>query len=245
MRFFSCFGSFLFQFFHGVEPYGGRCVGGHPPVAARREGDAAHLRSVGQGRTFELLGEEAAEEGLHPLQNHLARIAVAEGAEGQHQQFVGGESPADEVVEEEVVQLVGTHQILGLLGDFALLVGGQQFGADRRVDHIQQGGAGRSRFAVGHPAHQMAYEGLGYRSVDAVHRHVVAIVGRPTERQLAQVARADHQTAHLVGVVHQDLRPLAGLSVLVGGRAVVGRQADVAEMLFDRGGDRDLELRDA
>lgn len=45
---------------------------------------------------------------------------------------------------------------------------------------------------------------------------MVAVVRSPAERQLRQVAGADDKTASLVGQVHQDLRTLAGLAVLVG-----------------------------
>ena len=47
-----------------------------------------------------------------------------------------------EMVEEEVVQFVRADQVLCLLLDVAVLVCRDQFGADRRVDDIQQGEAG-------------------------------------------------------------------------------------------------------
>ena len=45
---------------------------------------------------------------------------------------------------------------------------------------------------------------------------MVAVIGSPAERQLRQVARADDKAASLVGQIHQNLRTLAGLAVLVG-----------------------------
>ena len=53
-----------------------------------------------------------------------------------------------EMVEEEVVQFVRADQVLCLLLDVAVLVCRDQFGADRRVDDIQQGEAGGRRPAI-------------------------------------------------------------------------------------------------
>ena len=55
----------------------------------------------------------------------------------------------------------------------------------------------------------------------------VAGEGAEAQGQLREVAGADHEAALLVGEVHQDLRPLAGLQILVGSARAVGRvQAD-------------------
>ncbi len=85
----------------------------------------------------------------------------------------------------------------------------------------------------GYIPHEMAYECLWYAHVDAVHRHVVAVVCAPSEGQLAEVAGADDESSHLVADVHENLRALSGLRVLVGdivdGRVVT----DVTEVLSD------------
>ena len=69
---------------------------------------------------------------------------------------------------------------------------------------------------------------------------MVAVIGSPAERQLRQVARADDKTASLVGQVHQNLRTLARLAVLVGhvldGRIVL----NVPEVLLHGRVDRNL-----
>ena len=58
---------------------------------------------------------------------------------------------------------------------------------------------------------------LGDRGVDVVVRHLVAdAVGRPAERQLGEVAGAEHERAVVVGQPEQVRGPLAGLDVLVG-----------------------------
>lgn len=86
----------------------------------------------------------------------------------------------------------------------------------------------------------MAHKRLGHARVDGVHAHVVAVIGSPAERQLRQVARADDKTASLIGQIHQNLRTLAGLAVLVShvlhGRIVL----DVLKMLLHGCMDRDF-----
>ena len=86
-------------------------------------------------------------------------------------------------------------------------------------------------------ADDMPHQGFGDGGVDAVHAHVVAVVGGPAQGQLAQVAGADHHAAHPVGQIHQHLRPLPGLRVFVGDGTVAAGQADVLEMLLHRCGD--------
>ena len=70
---------------------------------------------------------------------------------------------------------------------------------------------------------------------------MVAVIGSPAECQLRQVAGADDKTASLVGQIHQNLRALAGLAVLVGhvlhGRIVL----NVLEVLLHSRMDRNLE----
>ena len=69
---------------------------------------------------------------------------------------------------------------------------------------------------------------------------MVAVIGSPAECQLRQVTRADDKTASLVGQIHQNLRTLAGLAVLVGhvlhGRIVL----NVLEVLLHSRVDRNL-----
>ena len=63
---------------------------------------------------------------------------------------------------------------------------------------------------------------------------MIAVVGSPAERQLRKVARADYEAALLVGEVHEHLRTLARLAVLIGHVLHRGIVADIGEVLFDR-----------
>ena len=86
----------------------------------------------------------------------------------------------------------------------------------------------------------MSHKRLGHARVDGIHAHVVTVIGSPAECQLRQVARADDKAASLIGQIHQNLRALAGLAVLVGhvldGRIVL----DVLKMLLHGCMDRDF-----
>ena len=114
------------------------------------------------------------------------------------------------------MQLVRAHQILGLLRNLAVARGRQKLGGHRRIEDIEQDLGNTPAKDISRIAHQMAHKRLGHARVDGVHAHVVAVIGSPAERQLRQVARADDKTASLVGQIHQNLRALAGLTVLVG-----------------------------
>ena len=213
-------------------------IGGHSPTASGGDTHVEHGGAVGEAGALELLGEEAAGEGLQPLDEGGIVVSLAQGVLRHMEQLGGGEAVAEEVVEIEVVKLVGTHQVLGLLGDVTALVGGKQLGADGSTQNVVEGFGQLVLpclpLAVGGVGHQVAYQGLGDAAVDAVHGHMVAVVGRPTQGQLGEVTRTDYHTAHVVGDVHDDLGALAGLGVLVGHVADGGIMADVLEVLIDR-----------
>ena len=67
---------------------------------------------------------------------------------------------------------------------------------------------------------------------------MIAVIGRPAQRQFGQIARANDQAAVFVGHVHQHLCALARLTVFVGHVVRVHVLADVLEVLLDRLADR-------
>ena len=93
--------------------------------------------------------------------------------------------------------------------------------------------------------HEVAYERLRYPGVDAVHRYVVAVVCGPPKGELAEVARADDESAQFVGQVHQYLCALARLAVLVGHVVNAHVVAYVHEMPLHTGLDAYLARRHA
>ena len=139
------------------------------------------------------------------------------------------------------MQRIRPHQILCILADLAGFIRGQQFGADGSIQNIFQHRPGcckvlRFRNGVNHPADH----GLGNRRVDAVHAHMVAIIGAPTQSQFRKIAGTHNDAVYHTGIVHEDLGPLPGLRILVGSIVNTGIMANVCKMLIDGRTDIDL-----
>ena len=143
------------------------------------------------------------------------------------------------------MQGVVAQNVLGALIQLAL-TDGQQLRADRRVNDVLADV--RYLPVKGMRAdvpHQTFHQCLGHGAVYVVHAHVVAIVGAEAQRRFAQVAGAQHDAAHFVGIVHEDLRALPGLTVFVGHVVDVLVLPDVGKMLLHRRADGDLTGTDA
>ncbi len=124
----------------------------HTPVSTWREADGTDFGAVRQATAFELLLEEAAEEGVEPFLDRGLVVDACEGFLRQEKDFGRMGTEAQEMVEEEVVQFVRADQVLCLLFDIAVLVCRDQFGADRGIDNIQKGEARRMvHLVVGNP----------------------------------------------------------------------------------------------
>ena len=101
------------------EPERACRIRGHGPVGARRNADRPDLRTVGEAGALELLGEEAAQEDLEPLEQLLVGIELAQRVARHAVELGRGEAVAQHIVKVEVVDLVRPDQILGLLGDLS------------------------------------------------------------------------------------------------------------------------------
>ena len=110
-----------------------------------------------------------------------------------------------------------------------------ELGTDRCVEDVVERTARRGVAArLGIVADDISDQRLGHGRVDAVHRHVIAVVGRPTQRNFGQVACADDYAAAHIGDVHQHLRALSRLRVLVRHVGQVDGVIDVRKMDLDR-----------
>jgi len=89
---------------------------------------------------------------------------------------------ADEIIQEEIMQFIRSDDMLGLLGNQAIL-GGQQLRTDRCIENIEQYGGQSGLGLAGCMADQMADQGLGYGAVDRIHRHMVTVIGGPAQGQ--------------------------------------------------------------
>ena len=137
------------------------------------------------------------------------------------------------------MELIGSHQILGLLADLPLY-GGQQLrrdgGIQNILQHIPQSFV-LFRIVPGQIRHQVPHQSLGNGGVDGIHAHMVAVVGAPAQSQLAEVAGSDDNAAGLVGNIHQHLGPLPGLGVFKGDGVIRHIVSDILEVAADAGGD--------
>ena len=77
---------------------------------------------------------------------------------GDPEDLRGAEAVADDVVEEEIVELVRSDQHLRLLGDLAIVARRQQFRADGgRHDVLEDGAFGADVAGVGGPADEVLH----------------------------------------------------------------------------------------
>ncbi len=132
------------------------------------------------------------------------------------------------------MKLVRSHEIFRLLRDLSVLRR-QKLRRYRRVQHIRQY---RAKLLI--PAgirvvaHQVAHQRLRNGGIDRIHGHVIAVVRRPAECKLREIAGSDDHAALFVGNVHQNLRPLSCLAVLIG-HIMNGRiLPDITEMHIHR-----------
>ncbi|SOZ01697.1 conserved protein of unknown function [Cupriavidus taiwanensis] len=218
------------------EPHHRLRVAGRTPVAAWRQRAARpHLGRIRHARALELAGaEEAVQEDRQVALDvgqavlvacHVravgpdAALAVAPGVQCQEGDLGRGKAKAQRVVEVEVLQLVRADGAFGLLLGAVVAVAGDQLGTDVGVEHRQQHvrTARADLPGLGDPAHQVRDQRLRHARVDVVVRHVVAhAIRAPAQRQLAQVAGADHDGMVVVGQPEQVVGALARLHVLEG-----------------------------
>ena len=167
-------------------------------------------------------------------------MRTVEDMAGQHEDLAGTEAATQEIVEEEVVELVGSHEVFGLLLDVAILVGRDQLWRDRRGDDVEERRGTLVVNGLGNKLYEILDEGLRYRGVDTIHAHVVTIVGSPSQSEFREVTGAYDETAKLVGEIHEDLRTLTGLTIFVSDIMHLHVMSDVLEVLCDALGDADL-----
>ena len=87
-------------------------VARHAPVSARGEGDIADARAVRNAVSLELLRKEAADEDVVPFFDRRVVIVPVEGVLREADDLLPASSATQEVVEEEIVQLVGADPVI-------------------------------------------------------------------------------------------------------------------------------------
>ena len=132
------------------------------------------------------MAEETAIEVGEPFLENIDGISRAESPLGQHKNLRWTEAVAKSVVDEEIMEFIGSYQIFCLLGYFSIghrrsgcgsCLGGQQLGADRRVHDVQQDvRCWRMGILMRHPRDEVTHEGLWNAGVDTIHFGLVCIV---------------------------------------------------------------------
>ena len=129
------------------------------------------------------------------------------------------EAAPEDVVEREVLQRVGARRwprwTAGLL---ALLVGISSGVISCSTISASTALVSLGELAgLGHPADQVLDQRLGHPGVDVVVRHLVAdAVGAPAQRELGEVAGAEHDAAAMVGEAEEVVGAQPRLDVLEG-----------------------------
>ena len=155
------------------------------------------------------------------------------------------ESEAEIVVEEEIVEYVWTYKIFRFLLDIAVFIGRNQFRTNWSVDDVEKSGATVFIHIIRCDiADEMADESLGNAGVYSIHRHVVAVVCRPSKGEFAKVASTDNHTVYLICIIHKNLCALASLTILVCHIMHRDVVTDILEMLCDTFGDGNLDRSD-
>ena len=89
-----------------------------------------------------MLREKALQEYDQPFLQRGGLVFAVEREAGHPQQLGRPEAEPYEIIEVEIMQLVGTDQLFGTLRDPAVSGGRQQFGTDRGVGDVEQAAAG-------------------------------------------------------------------------------------------------------
>ena len=106
------------------------------------------------------------------------------------------------------MQFIRSHEIFRLLLDLTVLVCRYQLGRDGGIHNVKQCVCSHLTSDI---SHQMTDERLRNTRIHTVHRHVVAVIGRPSQSEFREVTSTHDNGILLVGHIHQDLRTLAGL----------------------------------
>ena len=84
-----------------------------------------------------MLREEALEETIDPMAECFLFVFASKCFFRQKQNLVSRCSEAEEMVEEEIIEFIGPHQVFGQLGDISSLVRRSELRTDRGIGYIE------------------------------------------------------------------------------------------------------------
>ena len=148
----------------------------------------------------------------------VAQRSVAPRVPREEGDLRGSRAESRDVVEVEVLQLIGTDLRLRALQLLVFARGHQlrrDLGVEDREECLRCLGVELPR--LHHPTHQVLDQRFRHRGVHVVMAHVVADpVGAPAERQLREIARAEHERLALVGEAEEVIGAQPRLHVFEG-----------------------------
>ena len=105
------------------------------------------------------------------------------------------------------MKLIRSHKILGFLRNGTPCCRRQKLRTHRRIQYIIKACRKlRILRCIRAVFYKMPHERFGYAGIHRIHRHMVAIVGRPSKRKLAEIAGADHDAIqHHIETLRQRL----------------------------------------
>ena len=113
------------------------------------------------------------------------------------------------------MQFVRPYQIFRLLCNVSFHRR-EQLRTDRGIQHILQYCRKFPVFTgIRIIVHQMSHQCLWYTGIDAIHGHMVSVVGGPAQCQFRHIPCTDDQCIFLVCDVHQHLRAFPGLPIFI------------------------------
>ena len=110
-------------------------------------------------------------------------VGVAESLLCKLIRLAGRCAATHDVVYKEVVKLVGADESFCTLRDLAVLRG-KELGRHGSRENIVKNIRGLTAASLGINLNDAPYHSFGDRCVNCIHRHMVAVVGRPAENEL-------------------------------------------------------------
>ena len=114
------------------------------------------------------------------------------------------------------MKFVRANEVFCLLSNFSLFIGRLQLWRDWCFHDVGQYLTYILILSsIGSIAHKILCQRLWNTSIHGIHTHVVAIIGTPPQGKFAKVTRTDDKSVHLIAEVHQNLRTLTCLCILI------------------------------
>ena len=150
------------------------------------------------------------------MKNDAIWINSTEGILSHPIDFWRAETATKNIIEEEIMKLVRAHKVFCLLSNFSLIICWLQLWWDWSLHDVNQCFTYIFILSrVGSITHKILYQRLWHTRIHGIHAHVVAIIGTPTQGKFAKVARTDDKSVHLITQIHQNLRTLTCLCILI------------------------------